>query len=73
MLQISVGCIYVLARPKTWHLDHIKFWELRRRGPKLCPNRGLPLECPTCLPAPHSASGTSSPQRLSTAQSPLVS
>lgn len=73
MLQVTVGCIYVLARPKTWYLDHIKFWELRRRGPKLCPDPGQPLECPTWLLAPHSASGTSSPQKLNTAQSPMVS
>lgn len=25
MLQISVGCIYMLVRPKAWYLDHIMF------------------------------------------------
>lgn len=64
MLQISVGCIQVLVRPKAWYPDHIKFWELQSWGPNAYPNQGQPSDCHTSLPAPHSAPGTSSPQKL---------
>lgn len=51
MLQISVGCIQVLVRPKAWYPDHIKFWELQSWGPNACLTKAShQIAPPVCQP-----------------------